>query len=162
MDAEQARGFLLSLPHVSEAAQFGGILFWLGDKAIGGRMFALMNPEGQGLRISFPAGAEHAAELLEREGLVPAPYMARIHWVAAERWGALRNREWIEELTAAHALTFAKLAPGARKVLALPMAEQRRVVRERRAMLAEKEAAKAAAKPAKRTLTAKPFAKPSW
>ena len=41
MDSESARAFLLRLPHVEETLQWGNnLVFWVGDKAIGGKMFA--------------------------------------------------------------------------------------------------------------------------
>src|SRR5439155_17569398 len=36
--------------------------------------------------FSYAAGRERYDELLEIEGVIPAPYMARIFWVAVERW----------------------------------------------------------------------------
>ena len=101
MNAESMRELLLSMPHVVEAEQWGGLLFWIGDKAIGGKTFVHMNLEAsQGHPAMFPAGPERFAELCERDGVIPAPYLARGHWVAVERWGALRDAEWREELTA--------------------------------------------------------------
>ena len=142
MDLERARKFLVSLPHVAEAEQFGGLIYWLGDKAIGGKMMAMLNFEGDGHRVSYPAGPERFHELLEREGLVPAPYLARAHWVSAERWSAFRDAEWQDEWRAAHALTLAKLPPKTRKLLDLPKAELKRAVAERKRVLAEREAHK--------------------
>jgi predicted DNA-binding protein (MmcQ/YjbR family) len=79
MDAERIRAFLLKLPHVVETRQWGdNLVFWAGDKAIGGKMFALVNLDGNGKGvISYPAGPERYAELLEVEGFFPAPYLAR-------------------------------------------------------------------------------------
>ena len=143
MNAERAREFLLALPHVVETAQWGGIVFWVGDKAIGGKMFVMLNPDGNGeLPISFPAGQERYPELLELAGVRPAPYMARIFWVAAERWDVFRDREWEQELAAGHAITFAKLPPKVKTILALPKAEQKRMIAERRKQLAAKAQAK--------------------
>jgi predicted DNA-binding protein (MmcQ/YjbR family) len=133
MNAAKLREFLLTLPHALEAEQWGGLLFWVGDKAIGGKTFIHMNLEaGQGHPAMFPAGPERFAELCERDGVIPAPYMARNHWVAVERWDALRDREWQDELRAAHAIVYAKLPPRTRKILDLPKAERRRVIAERR------------------------------
>jgi predicted DNA-binding protein (MmcQ/YjbR family) len=147
MDAERARAFLLTLPHVVETQQWGdNLVFWVGDKAIGGKMFTLLDL-GSGLSkgvISFSAGPEHYSELLELEGMIPAPYMARIHWVAAEHWNVLRNSEWEEHFRAAHAITLGKMPPKVRAVLALPMREQRRMIVDRRKVLAEREATKKA------------------
>jgi predicted DNA-binding protein (MmcQ/YjbR family) len=119
MDADQMRLFLLKLPHVVETLQWGdNLVFWVGDKTIGGKMFALVNLDGKGRGlISYPAGQAHFAELVEIEGLFPAPYFARIWWVAAERWDVFRRNEWERELRAAYDITLAKLAPRTRKRL---------------------------------------------
>jgi predicted DNA-binding protein (MmcQ/YjbR family) len=148
MDAETARAFLLKLPHVVETQQWGdNLVFWVGDKAVGGKMFCLINLDGDdhGV-ISYSAGPERYAELLEREGLLPAPYMARIHWIAAERWQAWRNAEWERELGAAHAITFAKLRQRVRDVLAMPAAARAKLIRERRELLRQKAPKKSARK----------------
>ncbi|HEX3435717.1 MAG TPA: MmcQ/YjbR family DNA-binding protein, partial [Pseudacidobacterium sp.] len=60
MDAERLREFLLKLPYVEETMQWGAnLVFWAGDKAIGGKMFALTNLDGVGKGVlSFAAGPE--------------------------------------------------------------------------------------------------------
>jgi predicted DNA-binding protein (MmcQ/YjbR family) len=148
MDAERIRAFLLTLPHAVETMQWGAnLVFWVGDKAIGGKMFALVNLDADGNAvISYSAGPERYSELLETEGIVPAPYMARIYWVAIERWNVFRMPEWEQELRAAHTLTFNKLPPGVRAALALPATQQKRLIAERRKLLAAKAAAKSANK----------------
>ncbi len=148
MDVERARAFLLGLPHAVETMQWGdNLVFWVGDKAIGGKMFCLLNLDaGAHGVISYSAGPERFAELVEQEGIVPAPYMARIHWVAVERWDVLRNAEWESELRAAHAITLAKLPKGVREVLAMPERAQGKLIAERRKVLAKKAEEKAAAK----------------
>jgi len=141
MDVERARTFLKGLPHVVETQQWGeNLVFWVGDKNLGGKMFALLDLGG-GLTHgvgTFSAGPERFAELVEQDGLIPAPYFARIHWVAAERWDALRNAEWEESWTAAHAITLAKLPKKTRDVLALPAKAQAKLLADRRKVLAEK------------------------
>jgi predicted DNA-binding protein (MmcQ/YjbR family) len=138
MDVERVRGFLLGLPHVVETMQWGdNLVFWVGDKAVGGKMFCLLNLEaGTHGVISYSAGPERFAELVEVEGMVPAPYMARIFWVAAERWEVLRNSEWESELRAAHAITLAKLPKGVLAVLAMPERARAKVIAEKRKVLA--------------------------
>jgi predicted DNA-binding protein (MmcQ/YjbR family) len=154
MDAEQIRAFLLKLPHVVETMQWGAnLVFWVGDKAIGGKMFALANLEGDGKSvISYSAGPIRYPELLEIEGILPAPYMARIYWVAVERWNVFRTPQWQQELQAAHALTLAKLPPRTHAALALPPSRQKRLIADRRKLLAAKAEANAASRtPAKST-----------
>ena len=64
-------------------------------------MFCLINLSGDGNGVvSYSAGPERYAELLSVTA-APAPYMARIHWIAAERWSAWRNTEWESEFRAA-------------------------------------------------------------
>ena len=136
MDAEKVRAMLLKLPHVAETMQWGAnLVFWVGDKAIGGKMFAVVDLDGKGGPvISYAAGPERFAELVEREGVIPAPYLARAHWVAVERWGVFRASEWQSELEAAHALVYAKLPKRTRDVLAMP--EAKRLIAERKKKLA--------------------------
>ena len=144
MDAERIRGLLLKLPHVVETMQWGAnLVFWVGDKAIGGKMFALVNLEGDGKAvISYAAGRERYSELLEIDGVIPAPYMARIFWVAVERWEVFRGADWERELLAAHEITFAKLPPRTRAVLAMPAREQKKLLRDRKVLLAARAAPK--------------------
>lgn len=148
MDVERVRTFLLGLPHVVETMQWGdNLVFWVGDKAIGGKMFCLLNLDaGAHGVVSYSAGPERFAELVEQEGIVPAPYMARIHWVAAERWSALRNTEWESELRAAHEITLSKLPKGVREVLAMPERARAKLITERRKLLVKRAEAKAEAK----------------
>jgi predicted DNA-binding protein (MmcQ/YjbR family) len=60
---------------------------------------------------------EEFAELIERQGIIPAPYLARAKWVALESEDALPRAEVQRLLRAAHALVFAKLPKKAREKL---------------------------------------------
>lgn len=138
MDAERLREFLLKLPHVEETMQWGdNLVFWAGDKAIGGKMFAVASLDGTSKGVlSFHAGADRYNELLENEGVIPAPYMARIYWVCLERWDALPQRELQSLLTRAYELVFAKLPKRTKDVLAMPAAQRRKLIAERKRLLA--------------------------
>jgi predicted DNA-binding protein (MmcQ/YjbR family) len=140
MDSESTRSFLLGLPHVEETLQWGNnLVFWVGDKTIGGKMFALLNldKDSNGV-LSFAAGPEGAAELLEIDGIFPAPYLARAHWVALERWNALRTSELEARLRAARDIVEAKLPRRTRDVLAMPTAERRKLIAARKKDLAKR------------------------
>jgi predicted DNA-binding protein (MmcQ/YjbR family) len=141
MDSESARAFLLRLPSVEETLQWGNnLVFWVGDKAIGGKMFALLNLDADSNGVlSFAAGPEGAAELLELDGIFPAPYLARAHWVAMERWNALRTSELEARLRAARAIVEAKLPKRTRDVLAMPIGERRKLIAARKKELAKRE-----------------------
>lgn len=132
MNVERAREFLLSLPDVVETEQWGGLVFWVGDKAVGGKMFARLALEQENRVASFAAGAEHYHELLEMDGIFPAPYMARIFWVAVERWSTLRDSEWREEFSAAYDRVRTKLPPKMKRFFELSKTEQRKLIAEAR------------------------------
>ncbi len=149
MNAEWVRSFLLKLPHVVETEQWGGLVFWVGDKHVSGKMFVMLPLEGHGPVISYPAGPERYGELVEREGLIPAPYFARIFWVSAERWDVFRKSEWEDELRAGHAMVFEKLPQRVKTTLALPKADLKRAIEAGRKRKAEWEAKEAARKAAK-------------
>lgn len=138
MDAESLRTYLLSLPDVVETMQWGdNLVFWVGDKAIGGKMFALasLTPDHGGV-LSFAAGPERFADLVEREGVFPAPYLARAHWVAVERWNTLSGGELKEQLRHARELTFEKLPKRTRAVLAMAPGEKRKLIAARKKLIA--------------------------
>src|SRR5437868_362908 len=78
MDIGWMRNYCLALPHTTEVVQWGDNLVF----KIGGKMYAVMNTEPAEHYIAFKCSEEDFAELCELEGIVPAPYMARMHWVA--------------------------------------------------------------------------------
>jgi predicted DNA-binding protein (MmcQ/YjbR family) len=140
VNVELLRTFLLTLPHVEETMQWGdNLVFWVGDKAIGGKMFALANLSGgkHGV-LSFAAGPERYAELLEVEGAFPAPYLARIHWIAIERYDVFSSNELKEHLRNAHAIVLVNLPKKTRDALALPAAERKKLIAERRKLAKSK------------------------
>jgi predicted DNA-binding protein (MmcQ/YjbR family) len=102
---EWARRHCLSLPHVTEHLQWGSDLVF----KVGGKMFAVMPTEPAPVWLSFKSSPEEFAELVERPGVIPAPYMARAHWVALETDNALGRQEIRERLKRAYELVFATL-----------------------------------------------------
>jgi predicted DNA-binding protein (MmcQ/YjbR family) len=140
MDNERVRELCLALPHVTESVNWGHhLVFFVGDKAIGGKMFALIHLDDAGTGVVwFHCGEERFQELLEIEGIIPAPYMARAHWVTIERWDILRARQFEDELRRANELIYAKLPKRTKTILAMPEKERNKIIRESRKRLAEK------------------------
>ena len=126
MDAESIRAFLLVLPDVAETMQWGdNLVYWIPDKALGGKMFSVVVLGSPHAVLSFAASPERVAELVEREGIFPAPYLARAHWVAVERWDTLPAAELKSLLRDARELVYSKLAARTRALLALPPARKK-------------------------------------
>lgn len=145
MDNERIRELCLTLPHVKETLNWGHhLVYFVGDKEIGGKMFAMTDLDGSGAGVLwFHCGAERFHELLEMEGICASPYLARAHWVTVERWDVLRPREIEEELRQAHALIYEKLPKRTKTILAMPEKERAKAIRERKKVLAEREKARA-------------------
>lgn len=134
MDNERIREICLALPHASETLNWGHhLVYWVGDRDIGGKMFAMTDLDGTGTGVLwFHCGAERFHELLEHEGIVGSPHLARAHWVAVERWDVLRPREIEDELRRAHGLIYEKLPKRVKTTLELPAKQRAKVIRERK------------------------------
>ena len=85
MSAEWVRSYCMALPHTTEQVQWGNDLVF----KIGGKMYAVTPLEPAPVWLSFKCSAEDFADLTERPGVIPAPYMARAQWVALEHEDAL-------------------------------------------------------------------------
>jgi predicted DNA-binding protein (MmcQ/YjbR family) len=72
--------------------------------------------------LSFKCTPEKFAELVELDGIIPAPYMARHHWVGFERFDALPDRELKPLLRNAHQMVLEKLPKKVRAQLDSPVA----------------------------------------
>ena len=128
MDIEFVRKFCLSLPHVTEDVQWeSDLLFRIGNK-----MFAVISLEPASDHcMSFKCTPEVFAELTEREGIMPAPYVARYHWVALERFDALPERELKGLLKNAYQLIFDKLPKKVKAALESPPTTPRKQQKRR-------------------------------
>src|SRR6266852_8439355 len=117
MDIESVRSFCLSLPHVDEKVQWVNcLLFRIGEKMFAG---ASLEPASDHC-MSFKCTPEKFAELTEQDGILPAPYVARYHWVALERFDALPERELKELLKNDYQLLFDKLPKKSKAALESP------------------------------------------
>jgi predicted DNA-binding protein (MmcQ/YjbR family) len=127
MDTESVRKFCLKLPHVTEDVKWGGDLCFL----IAQKMFAVASLEPDDHWLSFKCTPEKFAELLERPGIMPAPYMARNHWVSLRDQPAMRDTELQEHLRTAYELVKAKLPKKVQAALAEPATPKRKTTRKR-------------------------------
>jgi predicted DNA-binding protein (MmcQ/YjbR family) len=111
MGIDFARKLCLSFPHVTETVQWGDNLVF----KVGGKIFAILSLEPDDVWLSFKCSDEDFASLTERTGIIPAPYLARAHWVALESEDAMPAAELRAALKKAYGLIFEKLP---RKTLA--------------------------------------------
>jgi predicted DNA-binding protein (MmcQ/YjbR family) len=105
MALEWVRAHCLSQPHATEHIQWGADLVF----KIGGKMFAIVVLEPAKVCMSFKTSPEAFVELTERQGIIPAPYMARAQWVALETPDALTRPELARLIADSYRMVFEKL-----------------------------------------------------
>jgi predicted DNA-binding protein (MmcQ/YjbR family) len=109
MTLDRFRKLCLAQPGATEQIQWGADAVF----KIGGKMFAVActefdeHPDAK--KCSFKCDDETFAALIERDGVVPAPYLARAKWVALDEWSALDDKEITELVARSHALVAAGL-----------------------------------------------------
>ena len=105
MHAEELRKHCLSFPGATEHEIWGNDLTF----KVGNKMFAHTVLEVARVWLSFKTSDEKFAELLERQDVIPAPYLARAKWVALETREAIPAGELRELLRESYDLVVAKL-----------------------------------------------------
>ena len=103
----------MALPHTTETVQWGGALVF----KIGGKMYAVAALEPADTWLSFKCSPENFAELVEREGVIPAPYLARAQWVALQTEDAVKPAELKQLLRQGYDTVFARLTKKAQREL---------------------------------------------
>jgi predicted DNA-binding protein (MmcQ/YjbR family) len=105
MNIEQLRKLCLAFPAVTEHIQWGDDLLF----KVAGKMFAITPLEPAPVWLSLKVTPENFAELTERPGIIPAPYLARAKWIALASHDALSAEELAPLLRASYDLVVAKL-----------------------------------------------------
>lgn len=105
MNIEQLRKICMAFPGATEQIQWEDDLVF----KVGGRMFAVAPLEPARVWLTIKADPEEFAELTERPGIIPAPYLARAKWISIESPEALSQTEVTALLRKSYELVSAKL-----------------------------------------------------
>ena len=116
MTLDTVRSICRALPDVAEDVKWGSDLCFCVSK----KMFVVVNLEPPH-QVAFKCTPEAFGELVERPGIIPAPYMARNMWVQEQELGnALNRREFEKLVKKSYELVVSKLPksrrPGAGRV----------------------------------------------
>ena len=112
---------LPSFPGVTEDVKWGNDLVF----SVGGKMFAVVDLEPP-YSVAFKCTEEAFGELIERPGIIPAPYLARAMWVQETELGEVLDlRELRGLLRGAYDAVVARLpksrrGPGGDRAIARP------------------------------------------
>jgi predicted DNA-binding protein (MmcQ/YjbR family) len=108
MSVDAIRTICRALPEVTEDIKWGTDLVF----SVGGKMFCVLNTELPH-SIAFKCTPEEFGELVERPGIIAAPYLARAMWVQEQELGEVLDRREIERLVrTSYELVRAKLPKG--------------------------------------------------
>jgi len=105
MDHDFLRRHCKTFPGTTEQVQWGHDLVF----KVGGKMYAATSLEPAPVCLSFKCSPDDFADLTERPGIIPAPYLARAQWVALETEDALSAAELKKYLRRSYDLVRAKL-----------------------------------------------------
>lgn len=121
MNVDWVRKTCLAFPGAFEQVVWDGDLTF----KVAGKMFAHTVLEVASVWLSFKASPENFAELTERTGIIPAPYLARAQWIALETKDALPLDELARLLRESYDLVVAKLPAKTRTGLSSPAARKK-------------------------------------
>jgi predicted DNA-binding protein (MmcQ/YjbR family) len=122
MNIDWIRNLCLSFPQTTEQIQWGEVLVF----KVAGKIHALTVLQPAKTWLTFKVSPENFAELTERPGIIPAPYLARAKWVALETKDALSPDELSLLLRESYDLVVAKLPRKTREALASAKPSTRR------------------------------------
>ena len=112
MNASEIRKFCKTLKGTTQDVKWGNDLCYL----VGGKMYCVHSLKDP-LNTSFKTTPEEFGELIERNGIIPAPYVAKHHWVRVEEPAALKKKEWELYIQKSYALVLEKLPKKLKKDL---------------------------------------------
>jgi len=111
MTIDVVRSLCRTLPNVTEDIKWGHDLCF----CVWGKMFTVVNLE-RPHSIAFKCTPDSFGELIERPGIIPAPYMARNMWVQEQELGDVLDRRELETLIrTSYDLVVAKLPKSKRE-----------------------------------------------
>lgn len=125
MDIDQLRKLCLSFPGATEQIQWENDLVF----KVAGKMFAVTPLIPAPVWLSLKSDPEDFAELTERPGIIPAPYLARAKWIAIESAQVVPQSELALLLRKSYDLVAAKLPRSKRESLISAKAPQRKLHR---------------------------------
>ncbi|MBA2498149.1 MAG: MmcQ/YjbR family DNA-binding protein [Chitinophagaceae bacterium] len=114
MDIENLRTLCLHLPGVTEDVKWDNDLVF----SVANKMFCAASLEPP-FRISFKVTDEEFELLTDREGFMPAPYLARAKWIAVTDPVKLSLQEWEYYTEQSYQLVKARLPKKTRLSLGL-------------------------------------------
>jgi predicted DNA-binding protein (MmcQ/YjbR family) len=105
MNLEELRALCLSMPHATEDVKWGhDLCFCIAEK-----MFLVTVLERNPASASFKVDDDEFDILKEKEGFMPAPYLARYKWIYVDDINRLSTKDWEHYVEQSYKLIKSKL-----------------------------------------------------
>ncbi len=105
MAISELREICLTFPGVTEDIKWTDHLCF----NIGGKMFLVTSPDNVPVSASFKTSDEDFETLSNRQGFIPAPYMARNKWIFVDDIKRFSKREWEKYLKLSYSMIASRL-----------------------------------------------------
>src|ERR1700686_1430506 len=105
MNVEVIRDICKGLPFVTEDIKWGNDLCFM----VGKKMFcvALLDTP---FKVSFKVTDEEFGEMINHDGIIPAPYSARYKWILVEDVNIFSKEQWHQYIIQSYNLVKSKLS----------------------------------------------------
>lgn len=114
MTLDEVRRICLAFPYATEDLKWETNLTF----CVGTKMFAITGTKRSEPWLSFKCSPGEFQELIERDGVRPAPYLARAFWVSLDDSNALTTQEIRRLVAKSYQMVFATLTKKVREELA--------------------------------------------
>jgi predicted DNA-binding protein (MmcQ/YjbR family) len=105
MNTDKLREYCLSFPGTTEGIKWEDHLcFMVADK-----IFLITGMDDQS-QVTLKVRDEEYVTLIEKDGIIPAPYLARNKWVGIEKRNALSQSEWKKFIQLSYDIIKSKLS----------------------------------------------------
>ena len=110
MDIKTIQAFCLALPGSKEDLKWENDLCY----CVADKIYAVLGVANDPVSLCFKTTPELFEVLIQREGIEPAPYLARYKWVRLDHMRVMAREELETHLRASYHLVFSKLPKKAR------------------------------------------------
>ena len=114
MEIDALRKFCLSLPATTEDVKWDNDLCF----SVGGKMYCVAALDAP-FKCSFKVKDEEFEELSNKDGFMPAPYMARAKWVLVTKPSKPNKKRWEDYIQRSYELVKAKLTKKVKEQLGI-------------------------------------------
>ena len=116
MTIEETRHYCLAKPGTTEDIKWDNHACF----SVGGKLFLITSPDELPCSASFKANMEQFEALTEMDEYMPAPHLARYHWVKVHDMEQVPTREWKQLIDNSYDAVFQKLSKTVKKAMTEP------------------------------------------